>query len=84
MPEWESWRDDSSYDSTSDTGQHRANGSKNQLLRVGSDRDLTDQDVKRENGSSGDNQVSADDCSDAAESKKKSGCHVPLYIILLE
>jgi hypothetical protein len=82
MSEWESWRDKSSYNSTSDTGEHSANCSKKHLPRVGIDSQLTDQDVEGENCSGGNNQISADDCCDAAESEKESVQHRVSYIIL--
>ncbi len=81
MAEWESWRDNSSYNSTSDTREHRANCSENHLARIGIDRHLTHQDVERENCSGGNNQISADYCGDAAKSEKKSVQHRTFYLI---
>ena len=75
MPEWESWRNNSSYNSTSDTGEHRANCSDNHLARVRTDCYLTYQDVERENRSRSNNQISTDYCGDAAKSEKKSVRH---------
>ena len=49
VSEWESWCDNSSYNSTSDTREHRANCSKNHLARVRIDCHLTHQKVEREN-----------------------------------
>jgi hypothetical protein len=81
MAEWESWRDNSSYNSTSDTGEHRANCSENHLARIGIDCHLTHQDVERENCSGDNNQISPDYCGDAAKSEKKSVQHRPFYLI---
>ena len=81
VSEWESWRDNSSYNSTSDTREHRANCSKNHLARVRIDCHLTHQDVERENCSGGNNQISADDCDNAAKSEKESVQHRPFYLI---
>ena len=75
VSEWELWRDNSSYNSTSDPSEHRANCSKNHLARVRIDCQLTDQDVERENCSRGNNQISADDSDDAAEGEKESVQH---------
>ena len=75
VSEWESWRDNSSYNSTSDTREHRANCSENHLARIGIDCHLTHQDVERENCSGGNNQISTDNCGDAAKSEKKSVQH---------
>jgi hypothetical protein len=72
VSEWKSWRDNSSYNSTSDTREHRADCSKNHLARVRIDCHLTHQDVERENCSRGNNQISADYCGDAAKSEKES------------
>ena len=77
MAEWESWRDNS----TSDTREHRSNCSKNHLARVGIDCHLTHQDVERENCSGGNNQISPDDRSHAAEGEKKSVRHRTFYLI---
>jgi hypothetical protein len=82
VPEWESWRDDSSQDSTSDTRDYRADCSENHLSRIGIDRDLTDQDVERKNGSGGQNQISADNGNHTAEGEKESARHVEPYVIL--
>ena len=75
VSEWESWRDNSSYNSTSDTREHRANCSKNHLARVRIDCHLTHQDVERENCSGDNNQIPADDRDNAAEGEKKSVRH---------
>ena len=81
MAEWESWRDNSSYNSTSDAREHRSNCSENHLARVGIDGQLTDQDVECENCSGGNNQISADYCGNAAKSEKKSVRHRTFYLI---
>ena len=75
MSEWESWRNNSSYNSTSDTREHSANCSKNHLPQIGIDGHLTDQDIESKNCSRGNNQISADDCGDAAKSEKQSVQH---------
>ena len=75
MAKWESWRNNSSHNSTSDTRKHRANCSEDHLKRVGIDRHLTDQDVERKNCSGGNNQISADDRDDAPEGEKESVQH---------
>lgn len=81
VSEWESWCDNSSYNSASDTREHRANCSKNHLARVRIDCHLTHQDVERENCSGGNNQISTDNCGDAAKSEKKSVRHRTFYLI---
>jgi len=75
MAEWEPWRDNSSYNSTSDTREHRANCSENHLARIGIDCHLTHHDVERENCSGGNNKISAEYCGDAAKREKKSVQH---------
>src|SRR4029077_11978856 len=81
VSEWESWCDNSSYNSASDTREHRANCSKNHLAGVRIDCHLTHQDVERENCSGGNNQISTDNCGDAAKSEKKSVRHRTFYLI---
>ena len=81
VSEWESWRDNCSYNSSSDTCEHRANCSENHLARIGIDCHLTHQDVERENCSGGNNQISADHRGDAAKSEKKSVRHRTFYLI---
>jgi hypothetical protein len=81
VSEWESWRDNCSYNSTSDTREHRANCSENHLARIGIDCHLTYQDVERENCSGGNNQISADYCGNAAKSEQKSVRHRTFYLI---
>jgi hypothetical protein len=75
MSEWESWRDNSSYNATSYTRERRPNRSKNYLARVRVNCQLTDQDVEREYCSRGNYQISADDSDDAAEGEKESVQH---------
>ena len=81
VSEWESWCDNASYNSASDTREHRANCSKNHLARVRIDCHLTHQNVERENCSSGNNQISADDRDNAAEGEKESVQHRQFYLI---
>ena len=82
MSEREPWCDNSSYNSASDTREHCANCSKNHLAWVGVNCHLADQDVERENCSAGNNQISADDRSHAAEGENESQQHQGFYIIL--
>ena len=81
MRKWESRRDNSGDNSTSDPREHSAHCSKKHLPRVGIDSQLTDQDVEGENCSDGNNHITPDDCPDAADGEEQSLQHLVCYII---
>jgi hypothetical protein len=82
VAKWESWRNNSSYNSTSDTRKHRANCSENHLKGVGIDRHLTDQDVERKNCSGGNNQYPPTTATTLRRAKRNRCRMKPPYIIL--
>ena len=75
MCEGKSRRNDSSNQSARQSRQRRANCSKNQLERSGINRQLTDENVKCQNGSQSHRQITSNHRRDTAEDTNKSVPH---------